>query len=124
MREGHSQTRPLEWMGPTRRALGAFPEDVKDEIGFALFQAQLGGKHMAAKPLRGFGGAGVLEVVADHDGNTYRAVYTVRFRLAVYVLHAFQKKSKAGIKTPRHAIDLIEQRLKDATEHYRKHYES
>ena len=78
----------------------------------------MGAKHISAKPLKGFGGAGVLEIVEDDDGNTYRAVYTVRFKGAIYVLHAFQKKSKQGIKTPKHEIDLIENRLREAAEDY------
>ena len=110
-------------MGPSRQNLRLFPVDVKDEMGFALDQAQLGGKHVSAKPRRGFGGASVLEIVKDDGGNTYRAVYTVRFRWAVYVLHAFQKKSKHGIKTPKHVIDLIKQRLKLAEQHYKENYE-
>lgn len=81
-------------------------------MGFALYLAQTGEKHLATKPLKGFGGAGVLEVVEDHDGDTFRAVYTVKFASAVYVLHAFQKKSKSGIKTLQTDIDLIKQRLK------------
>ena len=85
-------------------------------MGFALFQAQNGLKHADAKPLAGFGGASVLEVLEDHDGNTYRAVYTVRFANAVYVLHAFQKKSKKGIATPKQDIDLIKARFKLAEE--------
>ena len=87
-------------------------------LGFALFQAQVGGKHTDAKPLKGFGGAGVLEIVDDHDGNTFRAVYTVKFAGAIYVLHAFQKKSKKGVRTPRSEIDLVRKRLKAAGEHY------
>jgi len=86
---------------------------VQREIGFALRQAQDGGKHPDAKPLKGFGGASVLEIVEDHDGDTYRAVYTVRFADAVYVLHVFQKKSKK-IATPKHEMDLIPARLKEA----------
>lgn len=85
-------------------------------MGFALYQAQTGGKHVAAKPLRGFGGAGVLEVVEDHAGDTYRAIYTVRFGEAVYVLHAFQKKAKRGSATPKHEIDLIKSRMAAASE--------
>jgi phage-related protein len=100
-----------------------FPEDVREVIGFALYQAQLGEKHVSAKPLKGFKGAGVLEVVEDSDGNTYRTVYTVRFGKAVYVLHAFQKKAKQGIKTPKNEIDLVESRLKNAAAHYKEHYE-
>lgn len=81
-------------------------------MGFALFQAQLGGKHVSAKPLKGFGGAGVLEVVDDFDGDTFRAVYTVRLAGVVYVLHCFQKKAKHGIATPKIVLDLIHERLK------------
>jgi len=104
------------WIGDSRRKLRKFPEDVQDEVGFALYQAQLGHKHAAAKPLKGYKGAGVLEIVEDSEGDTYRAVYTVRFTDAVYVLHAFQKKSKSGIKTPKHEIDLVHQRLVEAKE--------
>ena len=89
---------------------------MKDAIGYALYIAQRGGKHADAKPLHGFGGAGVLEVVEDHAGDTYRAVYTVRFAGCVYVLHALQKNSKNGIRTPRHEIELIRARLKRAAE--------
>ena len=81
-------------------------------MGFALYEAQMGGKHVAAKPLRGFKGAGVLEVADDFDGDTFRAVYTVRFSDTVYVLHAFEKKSKKGISTPKREMDLIQDRLK------------
>lgn len=104
----------LLWVGNARKDLQAFPEDVKDVMGYALHLAQAGGKHEAAKPLSGFGGAGVLEVVDDFVGDTYRAVYTVKFSSAVYVLHAFQKKAKKGIKTPQHEIELIRERLKMA----------
>ena len=117
------QRKPLEWIGPSRRNLREFPEDVQDELGFALYQAQLGSKHISAKPLKGFGGGSVLEIVKDHQGDTFRAVYTLRFRLAIYVLHTFQKKSTKGIQTPKHVIDLIKQRLKQAEEHYKEHYE-
>jgi len=96
--------------------LSAFPEEVKDAMGFALYVAQQGGKHRDAKPLQGFGGAGVLEVVEDHEGDTYRAVYTVRFGNRIYALHAFQKKSKTGSKTSKSDIDLIRSRLKRAEE--------
>ena len=87
-------------------------------MGFALHFAQAGGKHADAKPLKGFVGADVLEIVEDHDGDSYRAVYTVRFAGAIYVLHAFQKKSKGGIKTPAKEIELVKKRLKRAEEHY------
>ena len=91
--------------------LRAFPDEVRQVMGFALYEAQCGGKHMAAKPLAGFKGAGVLEVIDDYDGDTYRTVYTVRFTDVVYVLHAFQKKSKRGIETPRREVDLVKSRL-------------
>lgn len=87
-------------------------------IGYALHFAQMGDKHPSAKPLKGFGGAGVLEIVEDHDGSTYRAVYTVRFSDAVYVLHAFQKKSRKRAKTPKQEIELVRQRLRRAEEDY------
>src|SRR5262249_23527767 len=112
------EPKPVFWVGSSRKDLRALPEEVRTTVGFALFQAQAGGKHVDAKPLKGFGGASVLEVVEDHDGNTYRAVYTVRFAGAVYVLHAFQKKSKKGIKTPVAEMNLIRQRLKVAEEHH------
>jgi len=112
-----TRDKEIIWVGDSRDNLRAFPEDVKDVMGFALRQAQQGGKHPAAKPLKGFRGAGVLEIVQDHDGDTYRAVYTVRFKGKVYVLHAFQKKSKKGIQTPQPVIDLIKERLKRVEAH-------
>jgi len=93
-----------------------FPAPVMRFMGHALYEAQAGGKSDSAKPLRGFGGAGVLEVVEDNDGDTYRAVYTVKLAGVVYVLHCFQKKSKHGIETPKAVMDLIKQRLKVAEE--------
>jgi phage-related protein len=116
--EGPPPDKPLFWMGSSLKDLSGFPVEVKKVMGFALRQAQKGGKHVDAKPLKGQKGAGVLEVVADHVTDTYRGVYTVRFRGAVYVLHAFQKKSKGGVKTPKPDLDLIERRLKLAKEHY------
>lgn len=110
--------KPVRWIGGSRDDVRAFPEPVRLRIGGALWEAQLGRKAGWAKPLKGFGGAGLLEVVDDHDGAAYRAVYTVRFGGVVYVLHAFQKKSKRGIATPKHEIALIEQRLKRAREDY------
>ncbi|MEA2109640.1 MAG: type II toxin-antitoxin system RelE/ParE family toxin [Pseudomonadota bacterium] len=104
----------LIWIGDSRDNLRRFPEEVKDVMGFALRQAQQGGKHPCAKPLKGFKGAGVLEVVENYDGDTYRAIYSVRIKDKVYVLHAFQKKSKKGIKTPQKEIDVIKARLKRA----------
>jgi phage-related protein len=105
---------PLEFVGSSRDDLSDFPNDVKRCIGLALRTAQKGGKHPDAKPLKGFKGAGVLEIISDFDGNTFRAVYTVRLRGIIYVLHAFQKKSRKGIKTPLNEIEKINSRLKDA----------
>jgi phage-related protein len=115
---GKEPVKPLFWVASSKDDLRAFPEDVKDMMGFALYQAQIGDKHVAAKPLKGFGGAGVLEIVENHEGNTFRAVYTVKFAKVVYVLDAFQKKSKKGAKTPKGDIDRIKRRLKAAEEHY------
>ena len=112
--DGQAHRKPLRWVGSSREDLRRFPEEVKDLVGHALHVAQTGGKHPDAKPLRGFGGAGVLEVVEDFAGDTYRAVYTVRFIASVYVLHVFQKKSTSGIKTPKRDLDLIKERLKRA----------
>jgi phage-related protein len=104
--------RELVWVGSSREDLRSFPGDVQDELGYALYWAQIGSKHWKAKPLRGFGNAGILEIVADDEGDTYRAVYAITLPDAVYVLHAFQKKSKQGIATPRRDIELIRSRLK------------
>ena len=103
------------WLGDTLRRLKTFPSGVQDEIGYALYLAQRGEKHVSAKPLKGLG-PGVLEIVSDHRGDTFRAVYTVRLGERVFVLHAFQKKSKRGIATPQADIDLIKRRLKLAVE--------
>jgi phage-related protein len=104
----------LIWVGSSKEDLSAFPDDVKLVMGFALRVAQQGGKHLSAKPLKGYKGAGVLEIVDDFDGDTYRAVYTVRFEGAVYALDAFQKKSKKGIATSKADLDRIQARLKRA----------
>ena len=109
----------LLWIGSTLKDLRSFPADVKEAMGYALYQAQLGLKAPSAKPLRGFGSAMVLEVCEDYQGDTYRAVYTVRYADFVYVVHAFQKKSKRGAATPVMDIDLIKKRLKTAEEDYR-----
>jgi phage-related protein len=106
--------KPLKWVGSAKRDLDGMPEDVKDVFGHAIDLAQAGGKQQDAKVLTGFGSAGVLEVVEDDRGDTYRAVYTVKFAGWVYVLHCFQKKSKSGIKTPKEDLDLIHARLKAA----------
>ena len=110
--------KPLVWIGRTRTDLSAFPEEVKDSIGFALYVAQQGEKHVSAKPLRGFGSAGVLEIVDDYAGDAFRLVYTVQFSGRIYALHAFQKKSKTGIRTPKSVIDLIQVRLRHASEEH------
>lgn len=110
--------KPVYWIGSSKKDLSAFPQPVKDVMGFALHQAQIGGKHEAAKPLKGFGGGGVLEIVDDYDGDAYRGVYTVRFPNAVYALLAFQKKSTKGIKTSKSDIELIKKNLKVAEADY------
>ena len=106
--------KPLEWIGGAKRDLMALPVGVRKFFGHALDFAQRGGQHDAAKTLKGFGGAGVLEIVEDDAGGTYRAVYTVKFEEAVFVLHCFQKKSKRGIATPKKDMDIIRARLKVA----------
>jgi phage-related protein len=112
MRE--AAVRPVEWIGSSYKDFIAFPDDVQDHIGYALYVAQIGDKHEDAKPLKGFGGAGVLEVVSDYASDTFRAVYTVKLETAIYVLHAFQKKSKSGRRTPAVDMDLIARRMKTA----------
>lgn len=106
------------WIGSSRKDLKAFPDEVQDAIGYALYKAQKGLKAPEAKVLSGFDGAGVLEIVDDFQGDTYRAVYTVKFSHLVYVLHAFQKKSKKGSATPNREMQLIKKRLRDAEEDY------
>ena len=110
--------KPVRWIASSRDDLRDFPEEVRLRVGGALWEAQKGGKAPWAKPLKGYGGTGVVEIVDDHDGDTYRAVYTVRFAGFVYVLHAFQKKSKSGIATPKKDLALIETRLRRAEEDY------
>ena len=111
--------KPLRWVGSSRRDLRAFPAAVRRHIGQALFAAECGEEYPSVKALKGFGGRSVLEIVALDDSGTYRAVYTVRFRDTIYVLHAFQKKSKTGIATPQKDTDLIRQRLVAAEQDYR-----
>ena len=106
--------KPLEWVGSSKRDLKALPEEVVDVFGYALYLAQIGQTHAQAKALKGFGSAGVLEVVEDWRGDAYRAIYTVRFAHRVFVLHVFQKKSKSGIATPKKEVDLIRARLRAA----------
>lgn len=112
-----SREKPLYWVASAKKDYLTFPAEVQDDMGYALGLAQLGGKHPKAKPWKGEG-AGVFEIVEDHRGDTYRAVYTVRFAEVVYVLHAFQKKSKSGIKTPQEDVKLIVERMKRAQADY------
>jgi phage-related protein len=111
LKRAESPPRPVIWLGDSKQRVRDFPDDVRQDAGAALFYAQKGAKHPDAKPLSGFGGAQVLEIVENYDGDTYRVVYTVRFKERLYVLHAFQKKSKHGIKTPLHDIQLVKERL-------------
>ena len=109
-----TRLKPVVWVASSLRDFRAFPGEVKSEMGYALFVAQCGGRHRKVKTLKGYGGGAVVEIVEDHDGETFRTIYTVRFASAVYVLHAFQKKSKKGIATPQADLRLIDQRLRDA----------
>jgi len=118
-----SASKRVRWISSSHKDISDFPSDVRQVMGFGLYLAQTGGKHPDAKPLQGFGGAGVLEMVDDHDGDTYRAVYTVKFDAFVYVLHAFQKKSKKGSATPQVDIETIRRRLKMAEDDYRRRKE-
>ncbi len=112
----------LHWMGSSLKDVRGFPDEVKDEIGFSLYMAQCGDKAMNVVPLVGFCGAKVIETVIDSDRSTYRAVYTVRLAGAIYVLHAFQKKSVKGIATPKPDVELIKARLNAAEKHHAAHY--
>jgi len=105
----------LIWVADTQRVLARFPEAVQRHVGYALYQAQIGARHVDAKPLKNFAG-GVLEVVSDHRGDTFRTVYSLKLENAVYALYAFQRKSKHGIATPQSELDLVKQRLKRAIE--------
>ena len=115
-----SALKPVRWVGSARRDLKSFPRSVQRHIGQALYAAQCGEEYPSVKALKGFGGRAVLEIVAPHEGDTYRAVYTVRFHDAVYVLHAFQKRSKKGIATPLKETELVKQRLAAAERDYRE----
>ncbi|HSV13582.1 MAG TPA: type II toxin-antitoxin system RelE/ParE family toxin [Tepidisphaeraceae bacterium] len=117
---GGAKWRPVHWIGRSLADLKEFPVLAQRNIGFALWFAQRGDKHPSAKPAKWFGGSGVLEIVEDLHGDTYRAIYTVRFAKSIYVLHAFKKKSKSGIKTPRHELALIDSRLKWAAADYQR----
>jgi len=111
----------LEWAGASKRDLMGFPDQARRAIGYALGVAQLGARHPVARPWKGEG-SGVMEIVESDAGNAYRAVYTVRFSKAVYVLHCFQKKSPTGIRTAKTDIDLVRQRLQAARQHYEVNY--
>jgi phage-related protein len=114
------EPKPVRWVGSSKKDLSGFPEAVRRRVGGARWEAQVGRKARYARPLKGFGDAGVLEIVDDFDGDTFRAVCTVRFAKAVYVLHAFQKKSKQGIATSKTELELIDNRLKRARENYKQ----
>ncbi len=116
-----AREKPLHWVGSSKRDFLGFPEAVKDDMGNALGIAQFGGAAPTAKPWKGLG-PGVLEIVESHEGNAFRAVYTVRFAEAVYVLHAFQKKSPSGVRTAKRDVDLITRRLKVAQRDYEEQY--
>ena len=112
--------KPLSWVGSSYEDFKTFPAPVQHDMGFALYVAQCGDRHPDAKPLKGFGGAGVMEIVESFDGNAYRAAYTVKFAKRVFVPHAFQKKSRKGIATPAQEIALIKKRLRLAADEYRR----
>ena len=117
-----TQNKPVVWVGSSHEDWKTFPDDVQDVMGYALHLAQCGEKASNAKPLTGFKGASVLEITDNYNSDTYRAVYTVKFEGIVYILHAFQKKSKKGIATPKSHIQLIEKRLKKARDYHDKTY--
>jgi len=121
--DSKAQVRPVHWMGSSKEDVRGFPDPVQDDVGYALWVVQQGHVPNSARPLKGFHGA-VLEIVDDHDTDTYRAVYTVRFREAVYVLHCFQKKSASGARTSKQDVDLIRRRLQAAERHHRELYGS
>lgn len=121
MRHHFSAEKPLHWVSASKKDLLTFPEEAVDEIGYALGVVQHGGTPPSAKSWKGEG-AGVFELIANVQGNTYRAVYVVRFRQAIYVLHCFQKKSPSGIRSPQHDVELIHERLKTAQRDYEERY--
>jgi len=110
--------KPVRWVGSSYRDWKAFPAEVQDVMGYALYLAQQGSKASYAKPLKGYKGSTVLEISDNHDGNTWRAIYTIQFKDVIYVLHAFQKKSRKGIATPLTELRKVNKRLKQAEEHY------
>lgn len=111
--------KPVVWVGSSYKDFRSFPDEVQDAMGYALYRAQLGKTHESAKALKGFGGAGVVEIIGDYRTDTFRTVYTVRFAGAVYVLHAFQKKARKGVQTPKREIEMIRRRLKAAEDDFR-----
>jgi phage-related protein len=113
------ELKPVFWIGSSRRDLQAMPQQVRSDIGQALYTAQQGMTDPSAKPLKGFGGTRVMEIVERYQTDAYRAVYTAHFEMAIYVLHVFQKKSKAGIATPKQHIDLVKKRFAEAREHHK-----
>lgn len=115
--------KPVAWVGSSYKDYRAFPDTVQDSMGYALYRAQKGGMHGSAKPLKGFGGAGVVEIVEDYNTDTYRAVYTVKFTEVVYVLHAFQKKAKKGSRTPASEMEIVRRRLKVAEADHKRSME-
>lgn len=120
--ERSEQIKELYWIGSSKKDLKEFPGDVQDTLGYDLWTVQMGDRPRSAKSLKGFGGADVLELVDNWDSDAYRVVYTVRFQHAVYVLHAFKKKSKQGIKTAQNDIDVVKSRLRTASDDYAKRY--
>lgn len=106
----------LIWVGSSKKDLIVFPDEVRSSVGYGLYLAQIGQRAIHSKILKGFGGAGVIEIIESDESGTFRVVYTVKISNFIFVLHAFQKKSKQGIKTPMQEIDLIKKRLKDAQE--------
>ena len=106
--------KPLKFVGSSKKDLSSFPDGVKQDVGHALFVAQEGGRAPSVKTLQGFGGGSVVEITEDHDGDTYRCVYTTRIKDVIVVLHAFQKKSKRESETPKHEMDVVQSRLRDA----------
>ena len=120
MYTGIGDPKTVRWVGSSLRDLRTFPGAVRREVGQALFTAQQGGRDPSAKPLKGFGGASVVEIVVAHSGGAWRAVYTVRFRDVIYVLHVFQKKATQGIATPTREIETVKRRLAEAEIDYRR----
>lgn len=112
--DGIMEVKPVIWVASSKSDLESLPEGAQDEIGYALYQAQMGGKSEKAKPFKGFNSAAVLEIVEYNVGGTYRAVYTVKFKELIAVLHVFQKKSTRGIKTSKQDVELIKNRFKQA----------